>query len=171
MRQPGPGRRRVRLRILKGSYADVYLNRAVLRGYAVRSGTAHVSEPTQLTPEEAVGFFDEVLLAGRATEQCLRLAKMNYELVPHLHAHVIPRHRDDPAPGAQLPSVLLQGRSAHDHQFDIDTLSLRESLSWFPEPCRSMSRAGERGLTPEAGGQSSSAGNSRHRDCNRVPGL
>ncbi|CAN3977541.1 hypothetical protein [Kitasatospora purpeofusca] len=37
------------LRILKGSHADVYLNRAVLRGYAVAicSGP-HVSESTQL---------------------------------------------------------------------------------------------------------------------------
>ncbi|MFE2867711.1 hypothetical protein [Embleya sp. NPDC059259] len=42
---------------------------------------------------------------GRAVEDVFGPWKVNYETLgnalPHLHTHVIPRHRDDPAPGAR----------------------------------------------------------------------
>ena len=66
------------LRILKGDYADVYLQRAALRGYAVAIWNGpHVAEPTQLARDEVAAFFRDVLRAGLAIEQYLRPAKMN----------------------------------------------------------------------------------------------
>ncbi|MFD8316214.1 HIT family protein [Kitasatospora purpeofusca] len=122
------------LRVLKGEYADVYLNPAALRGYAVAIWNGpHVAEPTQLTEDEAAGFFREVLRAGRAIEQHLHPAKMNYEVqgnsVPHLHVHVIPRPDDDPAPGAQLPSAFLEHQPDISPQFAQDLAYLRRVLS------------------------------------------
>ncbi|MGA5819909.1 HIT family protein [Kitasatospora sp. NPDC094028] len=121
-------------RIMKGGYADVYLNRAALRGYAVAIWNGpHVAEPTQLTPDEVAGFFRDVLRAGLAIEQYLQPAKMNYEVqgnaVPHLHVHVIPRPEDDPAPGMQLPSALLEHQPDASPQFAQDVAHLRQILN------------------------------------------
>ena len=48
----------------------------------------------------------EVMAAGRAIRARFSLVKMNYmtlgNTVPHLHTHVVPRYRDDPAPGGPI---------------------------------------------------------------------
>lgn len=96
-------------RFLAGRFADVALQRDdVQRGYSVAVWHGrHVSDPTELTDEEAAGFWLDVVTASRAIQQHFRPAKLNIQIlgnhVPHLHAHIIPRYVDDPAPERPLP--------------------------------------------------------------------
>lgn len=91
-----------------GEFAEVYLERrSRMPGYCVvlwRHG--HVAEPDDLDPGQAGGFWAEVLAVGRAVRAQFHPVKLNYMVlgntVPHLHAHVIPRYRDDPAPGGPI---------------------------------------------------------------------
>ncbi|MCX5211855.1 HIT family protein [Kitasatospora sp. NBC_00240] len=122
------------LRILHGAFADVYLNRAALPGYAMAIWNGpHVAEPTQLDEDQAAGFFREMLLAARAVESHFNVVKMNYEVlgnsVPHLHVHLIPRYDDDPAPGSPLPTSFLRPGHPADHRFLADADALRGLLA------------------------------------------
>lgn len=93
-------------RVFAGQYADAYLRGlATPLGYTVVAWRGrHVSEPTELTDEEATGYWLEVLRVARGIEQLYRPAKLNIQIlgnaVPHLHTHVIPRYLTDPSPGA-----------------------------------------------------------------------
>jgi diadenosine tetraphosphate (Ap4A) HIT family hydrolase len=66
----------------------------------------HVAEPTELSDEEAVGYWREVLRVASAMERHYRPVKLNYQLlgnaVPHLHTHLLPRFADDPSSGRLL---------------------------------------------------------------------
>ena len=92
-----------------GECAEVYLERrSRLPGYCVvvwRHG--HVAEPADLEPRQADRYWREVLAVGRAVQARFAPVKMNYltlgNTVPHLHTHVVPRYRDDPAPGGPIP--------------------------------------------------------------------
>jgi diadenosine tetraphosphate (Ap4A) HIT family hydrolase len=61
-------------------------------------------------PEDWAGqagqYWAEVVAAGRAVRALFDPVKMNYmtlgNTVPHLHTHVLPRYRDDPAPGGPI---------------------------------------------------------------------
>jgi diadenosine tetraphosphate (Ap4A) HIT family hydrolase len=59
-----------------------------------------------LDPLRAGRYRAEVLAAGRAVRARFEPVKLNYmtrgNTVPHLHAHVLPRYRDDPAPGGPI---------------------------------------------------------------------
>ena len=61
----------------------------------------HVKELTDLTLPERQNFMAAVFTLESALRQALRPEKMNIaslgNLTPHLHWHVIPRFRDDPA--------------------------------------------------------------------------
>ena len=91
-----------------GQVAEVHLERRTrLPGYCIvvwRLG--HVAEPTDLDPVAAGRYWGEVLAAGRALRERFSPVKMNYQTlgntVPHLHTHVLPRYRDDPAPGGPI---------------------------------------------------------------------
>ncbi len=94
--------------VITGEFAEVYLERRTrLPGYCVvvwRSG--HVAEPADLDDRQACGYWREVLAVGRAVRAHFDPVKMNYltlgNTVPHLHTHVVPRYRDDPAPGGPI---------------------------------------------------------------------
>jgi len=62
---------------------------------------AHVKELTDLTASDRQIFMEAVFTLETALRQALRPEKMNVaslgNLTPHLHWHVIPRFRDDPA--------------------------------------------------------------------------
>jgi diadenosine tetraphosphate (Ap4A) HIT family hydrolase len=105
------------VRVFTGHYVDAYLPRTgSVLGYTVAVWNGrHVSEPTQLSNEEAAGYWRETIEIGRAVEQTFEHAKMNYQMlgnnVPHLHAHIVPRPPLDPAPNEPLPwSYLDEGR-------------------------------------------------------------
>lgn len=93
-------------RVFTGRVSDAYLvrNDVGQRGYCVVIWRGrHVSDPTELSADEAHEYFDEVLRVGRAIEQQYKPIKMNFEMLgnslPHLHTHVIPRYLDDGEPG------------------------------------------------------------------------
>jgi len=93
-------------RIFVGRYSDAYLQRADVGhpGYTIVIWRGrHVAEPMELSPDEASGYFTEVMRVARAIETHYKPIKMNLEMLgnslPHLHTHVIPRFLDDGAPG------------------------------------------------------------------------
>jgi diadenosine tetraphosphate (Ap4A) HIT family hydrolase len=87
------------IRVFTGEHVDAYvLKSGSITGYTVAVWNGrHVSEPTELQPEEAAGYWPEVLHVGRAVEQAFEHAKMNYQMlgnsVPHLHTHIVPATR------------------------------------------------------------------------------
>jgi diadenosine tetraphosphate (Ap4A) HIT family hydrolase len=93
-------------RIFAGDVSDAYLARDDVGqpGYIVVIWRGrHVADPTELSADEASAYFAEVLRVARAVEAHYQPIKMNLEMlgnsVPHLHTHVVPRHRDDGEPG------------------------------------------------------------------------
>jgi len=94
--------------VFTGDVAEVRLERrSRLPGYCIvvwRLG--HVAEPADLDPGQASRYWAEVIAAGRAVRERFTPVKMNYltlgNTVPHLHTHVLPRYRDDPAPGGPI---------------------------------------------------------------------
>jgi diadenosine tetraphosphate (Ap4A) HIT family hydrolase len=105
------------VRIFTGRYVDAWLPKSgSVPGYTVAVWNGrHVSEPTQLSNEDALGYWQETIGIGRAVEQTFEHAKMNYLMlgnnVPHLHAHIVPRPVLDPAPNEPLPwRYLDEGR-------------------------------------------------------------
>jgi diadenosine tetraphosphate (Ap4A) HIT family hydrolase len=95
--------------VFTGGTAEVHLERrSRLPGYCIvvwRHG--HVAEPSDLDPQQAGQYWQEVLAVGRAIQARCAPVKLNYmtlgNTVPHLHTHVVPRYRDDPAPGGPIP--------------------------------------------------------------------
>jgi diadenosine tetraphosphate (Ap4A) HIT family hydrolase len=98
------------LRIFQGAWADGYIGRHPVRpgyAYVIWKGR-HVAEPTELTAEEAAGFWSEVARVAGAVDEEYRPAKMNWfslgNGVPHLHVHLVPRPPDDARPGRPVES-------------------------------------------------------------------
>jgi diadenosine tetraphosphate (Ap4A) HIT family hydrolase len=94
--------------VFAGDVAEVRLERrSRLPGYCLviwRLG--HVAEPDDLDPGQANRYWTEVMAAGRAIRTRFSPVKLNYmtlgNTLPHLHTHVVPRYRDDPAPGGPI---------------------------------------------------------------------
>ena len=126
-----------RLRIYTGQVTDAYLNRDdAARGYTVAFWRGrHVAEPTELSDEEASQFWRELLLVSRALERHYQPMKLNVLLlgnvVPHLHAHIVPRYRDDPDAGA--PPRFMMGwtdwQPLDDAVYLTEVAALRDLLS------------------------------------------
>jgi diadenosine tetraphosphate (Ap4A) HIT family hydrolase len=126
------------LRVFEGTYSDAYLQRADVgqRGYTIVIWRGrHVAEPTELSAEEAGGYFAEVLRVARALDAHYRPIKLNFEMLgnslPHLHTHVVPRYLDDGAPGGP-PRFMKQAATEHGrlHEEDVarDAAALRKIL-------------------------------------------
>jgi diadenosine tetraphosphate (Ap4A) HIT family hydrolase len=85
----------------------ISVGRSRLPGYCIvvrRHG--HVAEPGDLDPLQAGRYRAEVLAAGRAVQARFKPVEADLhdtrDTVPHLHAHVLPRYQDDPAPGGPV---------------------------------------------------------------------
>jgi diadenosine tetraphosphate (Ap4A) HIT family hydrolase len=98
------------IRVLAGRYADAYLCRRGPSGATWWSSghRGHVAEPTDLSAEEAAGYFAEVLAVSDAVRRHFGARKVNDETLgttaPHLHTHVTARYAEgDVNPGAPLP--------------------------------------------------------------------
>jgi diadenosine tetraphosphate (Ap4A) HIT family hydrolase len=108
----------------------------VRRGYTVVIWRGrHVSEPTELTDEEAAGYWRDVLTVARALIRYYEPLKMNYETLgnslPHLHTHLIPRYAEDPAPGRPFPLIPPDGESrppVPEERLRAEAEALRELL-------------------------------------------
>ena len=122
------------VRIFAGKSSDAYLQRAeIQRGYTiVKWRGRHVAEPTELSPDEATGYWLEVLRVARALESHLRPVKMNYNLlgnsVPHLHTHLIPRYAIDPKPGWPYPFPIAEPPPINEGMLLADVEALRRHL-------------------------------------------
>lgn len=125
-------------RIYRGRFSDAYLQRADVgqKGYTIVIWRGrHVAEPTELTADEAGGYFSEVLRVARALETNYRPIKLNLGMLgnslPHLHTHVIPRYADDGSPGD--PALFMRGeigarRTLPEEELARDAKALREGL-------------------------------------------
>ncbi len=87
-----------------------------------------MTEPTELAADEATAYWGEVLQVGRAIERAFEPVKINYTILgnslPHLHAHIVPRYADDPAPGwpFPFPDPEPPPRTSADLAADLDLL-------------------------------------------------
>ena len=119
------------VRIFAGEVADAYLQRAnIQRGYTVVVWRGrHVAEPTELTQDEAVAYWLEVLHVARCIEAHLRAVKMNYNLLgnslPHLHTHIVPRFALDPRPGWPFPFPESDVPAIDEGIYRMDAAKLR----------------------------------------------
>jgi diadenosine tetraphosphate (Ap4A) HIT family hydrolase len=110
MCEPGADETPFGVRVFEGRWSDAYLGRYPVRpGYAfvVWKGR-HVAEPTELSDEEAAGFWTEVAHVAGGVAVRTRPMKMNWlslgNGVPHLHVHLVPRPADDALAGGPLES-------------------------------------------------------------------
>lgn len=116
--------------VARGEWVDAYARRSRVRGYvmAIWNGR-HVTEPTGLETFEVAGYWTEVTGVGRIVEDVFGPMKVNYETLgnalPHLHTHVIPRHREDPAPGGPMPGEWLVAPPDSEDGFRADLAGLR----------------------------------------------
>lgn len=120
------------VRFFEGRFSDAYLQRVGFQpGYTVAVWRErHVAEPTELSAEEATGYWLEVIEAARAIESHYRPVKLNFQMlgnvVPHLHTHIVPRYLDDPAPGAPLPFPQSEGPDLPAKEFNAQLEALRK---------------------------------------------
>ncbi len=126
------------VRIHSGRFTDAYLQRAgVQRGYTlvIWRGDRHVTEPIELSDEEAAGYWAEVLTVARALIAHYGPLKLNYETLgntsPHLHTHLLPRYQQDPRPGQPFPFPTSTDPVAQidETRFLADLAALRELLN------------------------------------------
>lgn len=129
-----PERNRFGIRVHSGRYTDAYLQRADVRpGYTVVIWRGrHVTEPTELDEAESAGYWAEVMRVARALIAQYRPLKMNYETLgnalPHLHTHLVPRYREDPAPGAPFPLPAAAAAEIPAERIEAEAAALRERL-------------------------------------------
>ena len=85
------------LRLMRNQYVP---------GYSVLICTRHAPEPYHLSADEQALFFQDLARAAQALDHVYAPIKMNINLlgnlVPHLHAHLVPRYYGDPAPGRPI---------------------------------------------------------------------
>ena len=121
--------------VCDGKFCEVRLERrSRLPGYCIvvwRGG--HVAEPSDLDPAAATGYWQDVLDVGQAVGVRFNPIKLNYltlgNTVPHLHTHVLPRYRDDPAPGGPIPwDAIFTAEALPDNELQQQANDLRRLL-------------------------------------------
>ena len=87
----------------------------VYRGYSIVVYNDHETALENLTEENQIQFYRDMLRISSAIVKTFKPNKMNYELlgnwVPHLHWHVVPRYKTDPCWGNPIwikPDVSLR---------------------------------------------------------------
>ncbi|WP_439679683.1 HIT family protein [Embleya sp. MST-111070] len=129
------------LLLKRGVYGNAYLWRSGrVRGYIVVVWTGgHVARLTDLTPRQLAGFMTEVTAAGRAIEAHYRpVPGLNVSLlendIPHLHAHLIPRHPTAPSPGRTPAFAHLDRGRQNEAHIQADAAALRALLAYTGAP-------------------------------------
>lgn len=111
------------LRLMKNQFA---------RGYCVLVARTHAKEPHDLPATEQVAFFNDLMRCAGAVEAVYSPVKINYlllgNMVPHVHAHLVPRYATDPAPGRALAPG--DGEAFLSEQEYVDSIAhLRAALA------------------------------------------
>ncbi len=92
----------MRIKGLVVSTAFLSKNQAY-RGYSVVVYNSHETALENLSEENQIQFYRDMLKISSAIVKAFKPDKMNYELlgnwVPHLHWHVVPRYKTDPCWG------------------------------------------------------------------------
>lgn len=120
------------VRFFAGSFGDGYLQRrAPQPGYTVVAfHLRHAADLTDLTDEESDGFWRDVRAVASALEKEFEPCHINYQVlgngVPHVHAHIILRYLDDPAPC--MPLVPWEPHPVDDDELARRVQSLRDAL-------------------------------------------
>jgi len=87
-----------------------------VQGYCVLICHRHVIEPYELTADERAKYFNDLALVGRGLQQAFKADKLNYNIlgnvIPHLHAHILPRYFTDDAPNRPIDPG-LKGREMY----------------------------------------------------------
>jgi diadenosine tetraphosphate (Ap4A) HIT family hydrolase len=127
-----------RLRVFAGEVVDAYLNRDdAAHGYTVAFWRGrHVAEPTDLEDDESSRFWLEVVHVARGLQRRYSPVKLNFLIlgnaVPHLHAHIVPRYRDDPDAGRPPRFMMdeLAWQPVPDSIYLPEVAALRALLRW-----------------------------------------
>jgi diadenosine tetraphosphate (Ap4A) HIT family hydrolase len=89
-------------------------------GWTVLVLKRHATELFYLSIEERAGMIEEVARMAEVLAREYRTIKINYEVlgnqVPHIHWHVIPRPKDDPAPLDPVWTVVHTPRRLEDDE-------------------------------------------------------
>lgn len=121
---------RAERKFFSGRVSDAYLQKSgPSRGYSIVVFRGrHVADLTELTGAELIGFWIEVRVAARFIKQVFEPAHLNYDvlgnIVPHVHAHIVPRYLDDAAPEAPLP---FDDHPVDAEEFERQLDSLRQA--------------------------------------------
>lgn len=77
----------------------ILLDDGDFKGYLILEYRRHVTEITDLSPQERSQLAEDVNACASALQSALHPNKINYVIlgneVPHLHVHIIPRYFDD----------------------------------------------------------------------------
>jgi len=119
--------------VLDGSVTRAYLQpSATFRGYCVLVLKRHAVELDDLTSEERAALIEEIARVGHAIREVCSPAKLNYEIlgniVPHVHAHIIPRYADDPGWGWPAWDMLPDKAHLSPAEYAALATALRERL-------------------------------------------
>ena len=123
------------VRYFAGQVSDAYLMRRTAQpGHSVVMYRGrHVADPTELVAEELVAWWADLRVVARALTAVYDACHLNYQLfgnaVPHVHAHVIPRYLDDPAPGRPLPDSIWAAGA------ELPADRLREQVAALRDAC------------------------------------
>ncbi len=119
--------------------ADLGVTRAYLNGDQFFPGWTflvlrrHATELFELSGQERAALIEDVSRAARALATVFDAAKMNYELLGnqlgHIHWHVIPRRRDDPAPREPVWRLSHEPRSLASADLAARLSAIRAALA------------------------------------------
>jgi diadenosine tetraphosphate (Ap4A) HIT family hydrolase len=125
------------VRVFEGRWGDAYLGRHPVRpGYTLVIWKGrHVAEATELSSEEAAGFWSEVARIARAVESRYQPAKMNWLVlgngVPHLHVHLVPRPTADANAGLPMENEAFldaESRPLARQEIETEAAALRSVI-------------------------------------------
>lgn len=89
--------------VLKTKYTTIIVDHnQFYQGRLFAIFNRHIESEHDMTKEEICNFILDCMKAGAATEKATKALRVNYVWLnnkdPHVHMHIIPRHKTDPEP-------------------------------------------------------------------------
>jgi len=108
--------------VLDGNAVRAYLQKSAnFKGYCVLVLKRHAVELDDLTSDERCALMEDIARVAHAIRAVCSPDKLNYEIlgniVPHVHAHIIPRYAGDPTWGWPIWSVFPDKQSLSDEEY------------------------------------------------------